>query len=165
MAFTQKLLQASISIQSSGATVNIPAGLRMSATIIAVGTPENGITGNMDLAIWGLPLSLMNQLTTFGPNFSAKSENSIELFAGDAVSGMHLVYHGLIDFGYVDAQNMPLVSFRLNAIPGGHVWSMKPVPPISLSGPQDVAGMLSRLASQMGMNFENNGVNVKLTNP
>jgi hypothetical protein len=161
LAFTQKLMQASISL---GGSANTFSGLRMSATIEAQGATENGLTGNMELAIWGMPLSLMNQLTTLGANYTAKMQEQVELSAGDS-DGMFLVFVGDIIRAYVDAQNMPLVAFRLYATSGGPTWSMKPVPPISLSGPQDVAQMLQRLAKQMGMTLENNGVNVKLRNP
>jgi hypothetical protein len=67
--------------------------------------------------------------------------------------------------GWVDAQQMPQVCYRLVAKPGGGYWAVKPVPPISKPGPQDVATMLQALAGQMGLQFENNGVKVKLTNP
>jgi hypothetical protein len=91
--------------------------------------------------------------------------NTIEVYAGDAQSGMSLVYSGLIFSAFVDAQNMPDVCFRVIGKPSGGVHAAKPVPPTSKSGPQDVVQLLTPLAKMMGLQIENNGVNVKITNP
>ena len=166
VAFTKKLINVSFSLGqgvfSGGGNSSQVTGLRVAADIEMNGAPS---TGTMHLAIWGLPLSLMNQLSTVGTQKTQQGKNEVQVYAGDAESGMSLVYSGLIFDAFVDAQNMPDVCFRLTGSPGGGFHAAKPVPPTSKSGPQDVAGMLSTLAQQMGLQFENNGVNVKITNP
>lgn len=138
-------------------------GLRVSAVITVVG---GATAGTMQLAIYGMPLSLMNQLSSMGYQYTQQNHNSISVLAGDKESGMSLVYTGLIYNAYVDAQSMPQVCFRITGSPGGGYHATKPIPPTSKSGPQDVATqLLAPLAKQMGLQFENNGVNTKLTNP
>jgi hypothetical protein len=86
--FTKKLLQASITMangvfsggqNSATITGQTATNLRMSATIVVSGSNN---PGNMELAIYGLPLSLMNQLSTVG-TYWQQNKNSITLSAGD----------------------------------------------------------------------------------
>ena len=166
MAFTHKLINVSFSLAAGaftgGGNSYTVTGLRVSAVIEMNGGSS---PGQMNLAIYGLPLSVMNQLSTVGTQRSAQGNNKVQVYAGDAESGMSLVYTGLIFDAYVDAQNMPEVCFRLRGAPTGGYYAAKQAPPTSLSGPQDVAGMMSKIAQQMGLQFENNGVSVKIKNP
>lgn len=181
MSFTQKLLSVSITLQqgvfgSGGNNVTIAAEnspeafadvnmlqniLRMSAHIDVVGGVSSG---NMELAIYGLPLTLMNQLSTIGTQINLMDKNTISVSAGDK-DALNLVFSGLIHEAYVDANNMPQVCFRISAVPGGQVNAVMPVKPISLSGSQDVGQIMGSLAKQMGLTLENNGVKVKIMNP
>ena len=166
MSFTEKLINVQLNLasgnfQGGGNTTSV-TGLRVSATIIVNG----GIaSGTAEIAIYGLPLETMNQMSTIGTQYNRQDQNKIALYAGDAEGGMNLVFNGIIHTAYVDAQSMPQVAFRISAVPSGVYWAVKPVPPISMKGPQDVATMMKSLASQMGLQFENSGVNVKLVNP
>jgi hypothetical protein len=182
MSFTQKLLQANISLsqgnfsgggnsisvtatESGAGTINgnaLATILRMSAHIEVIGGVSSG---QLELAIYGLPLETMNQMSNVGYQFNEYGKNTISLLAGDSASGMTLVYQGKIFDAYVDANNQPQVCFRLNALPSGVSDAVTPVPPISLQGSQDVAQMMGKLAQQMGLTLENNNVNVKLSNP
>jgi hypothetical protein len=143
----------------SGALATI---LRMSAHIDVNGGVSSGL---MDIAIYGLPLETMNQLSTVGTQTDFIDKNTISVSAGDSASSLTLVYSGLINDAYVDANNQPQVCFRIRAVPGGSYYAVQPVTPISLQGSQDVAQMLSKIAGQMELSFENNGVNVKMSNP
>lgn len=106
----------------------------------------------------------MNQLSTVGTQLNLIDKNQISVEAGDA-SGMTLVFSGLIHDAYVDANNMPQVCFRINAVPGGASDATKVVKPVSLKGSQDVAKIMGSLAKQMGLTLENNGVKVKIMDP
>jgi hypothetical protein len=172
MAFTQKVLQASFSLangsfagggNSATVTGESATNLRMSATIVVAGSSN---PGNMELAIYGLPLSLMNQLSTVGNQYWQMAKNSITLSAGEVGGQMSVVFQGQIFNAFVDAAAMPQVAFRLTCNPGGAGFNaMKPVAPISFQGPKKASDMLSQLAGQMGFSFENNGVKTMLTNP
>jgi len=166
MSFTEKKItvQFNLANGSFGDGKNntaIVTGLRCSANIDATG----GVSSNrMQLAVYGLPLSLMNQLSTVGTQYNSLYKNSITVEAGDDTTGMSLVFGGVIFSAFVDAQNMPDVAFRVQAAPGPFQ-AVKPVPALSIKGSADAAGMMGNLAKQMGLAFENNGVQVKLANP
>ena len=166
MTFTQKLLSVEFNLASGnfsgGGNAATLSGLRMSATIDVSGGVSSG---TMELAIYGLPLSLMNQLSTVGKNMWQLDKNSVALYAGEAGGQMSLAFSGLIHNAFVDAKSMPQVCFRISAVPGGAYFAVTPAAPISKPGSQDVAAMMGQLASQMGLTLENNGVNVKLMNP
>jgi hypothetical protein len=96
MAFSPKLINVSFSLASGnfnggGNTANI-SGLRVSCHIVANGGASQS---QLELAIYGLPLSVMNALTTFGTQYNQQTKNQITVQAGDA-SGMSLVFIGNI---------------------------------------------------------------------
>lgn len=165
MAFSQKLINVQFNLAngSFGSGKNNTAtitGARVSCHITNTGGASNS---NMEMAIFGLPLSMMNQLSTVGTQAYKMYKNSVTVEAGDA-SGMTLVFGGEIFSAFVDAQAMPQVCFRVMAAPGAFE-AIKPATPLSIRGSADVAGMMQGLASQMGYGFENAGVNLKLANP
>lgn len=166
MALVQRLITVSFNLAdgnfAGGSNTRTVSGLRVSATIDVSGGIESG---TLVAAIYGLPLDVMNQLSTVGTQLNKVDKNLINIQAGDSASGLNTVFQGLIHNAYADMQSMPQTCLRVQGSPGGAYWSVKPVPPISLSGSQDAGNMLKNLAGQMGMGFENNGVTVKLSNP
>ena len=166
MALVQRLINVSFHLAdgnfAGGGNSYTVTGLRVSATIDISGGIESG---TLVAAIYGLPLEVMNQLSTVGTQMTKIGRNLINIQAGDAAGGMNTVFQGLINNAYADMQSMPQACFRVQGSPGGSYWSVKPVPPVSLKGTQDTATMLQSIASQMGVGFENNGVKVKLSNP
>lgn len=136
------------------------SGLRTSADVIYAG----GLgAGTLDLAIYGMTLSHMNQLSTLGLVYTQIRRNSITLEAGDDQNGMATVFQGTILNAWPDMNGMPNVPFRVSA-QVQMVNAIKPSKTISIKGGADVATILSGLATQMGAKFENNGVSVKLQN-
>ncbi|HEY6030516.1 MAG TPA: hypothetical protein VIU44_08135 [Gaiellaceae bacterium] len=137
---------------------------RTTARIRTSGDPA---IGTCELQIWGMSQSYMNQLTTFAKAFMTPNYNyQVRIEAGDEVNGMNVVFFGTIQQAWADYDAMPNVPFHVLAFsappvtsdPSGQNWN-------SYEGPTDVPQMLSNLAGKMGMQFENAGVNVKLTNP
>ena len=137
------------------------SGLRVQA-VIAV--PGGKTMSTVEGAIYGAPLSVMNQLSTVGTQLNRIPNNKVTVMAGDAVSGMAVVYQGTLQNAFVDAQAMPSVALRFTGMEGLYE-SVMPVAPTSVEGAGDVATMMGGLAGQMGLQFETNGVNVKLNNP
>lgn len=165
MAYTRKRIDVSFSMANGkfdgGGNTYTATGLRVSANINNCGGYQQSY---MILSVYGLPLSVMNQLSTVGTQLNKIYNNSIVVMAGDDESGMKTVFAGSIYTALVDGNNMPQMCLRVIAHPGAY-HSVNPVPPISIRGSADVAGMMSNLAKQMGLSFENAGVNVKLSNP
>ena len=148
------------SFSQGGNTVTL-SGYRTSVRIQNSGTPTGSTA---EVSIYGLPLTLINQLSTLGMAFNLIPKNTLVISAGDPVSGLAVVFWGTIIQAYPDFSAMPDVAFHFecNSYTGGAVTN---VPPSSYTGPTDVATIMSSLASQMGYQFENSGVNVKLPAP
>ncbi|CAK7258662.1 MULTISPECIES: hypothetical protein [unclassified Shinella] len=165
MAFSQKRIEVTFTLATGsfegGGNSYSAAGLRTSCSGTVVGGQQ---INNFRMAIFGLPLDVMNQLSNVGPRFQQTLDNRVTVTAGDDVSGMHVVFEGNIYHAMVDATAMPQVAFLVEA-KTGYFHQVKPATPLSIRGSADVAGMMSQIAGQLGMSFENNGVTAKLANP
>lgn len=136
-------------------------GLRVSATISKTG----GVSlSSLNLRAYGLDLSTMNQLSTLGKPLIYGRKNIVSVTAGDDVTGMALIFSGIMQEAWVDAQGAPDVAFLVTAYTG-QLDSLRPLPPSSFPGSADAATIVSGLATQMGYGFENSGVTVQLANP
>jgi hypothetical protein len=165
MAFSQKLLSATFALAQgtfgdTGSNTFTASGVRTTCHIDAMGGAKNS---NMELAVYGLPLSVMNQLTTYGTNFNEQGKNGVSVSAGDA-SGLSLVFQGNIFFAWVDAQSQPQVALRVVAQPGAF-FNVANQAPISFRGATPAATIAEKIAGLLGATFENNGVTTVLTNP
>ena len=136
------------------------SGLRTMVDVIYAG---GNAMGTMELAIYGMTLSHMNALSTLGMIYTQKRRNSVTVSAGNETDGYATVFQGTITSAWPDMQGMPDVPFRVSAATG-LIDALAPVDPVSVKGSADAATLLSGLANKMGLRFENNGVNVKLSN-
>jgi hypothetical protein len=136
-------------------------GLRTSARIIKAGGPS---MGTAQLQIYGMTLDKMNQFSTLGLRPTTVRKNVITVEAGDVDAAQSAVFIGNITNAWFDGAAAPDTSFQVLAHVGGFD-AVNPNKPTSYKGTADVATILSGLATQMGKSFENNGVDVKLSNP
>ena len=163
MAFTQKLINIAFTLangqfEGGGNTANLE-GLRISARIDGSGGQS---MQNATAAIWGMPLTLMNQLSMIGNKFfNVSPQNTISIMAGDSPSNMQLAFKGIIKSAFADASSQPQVAFRVDAMPGAAA-DVMPGNSGGVSGGLDVAKKMNALATQAGWNFENFGVNITL---
>lgn len=111
--------------------------------------------------IYGMGLSLMNQLSKVGRQPMQFRNNILTVLAGDDVSGMAQIFQGNVVIAFPDMLSAPEVSFMVTAY-AGFLEQLKPAPINSYPGSVDAAVILSNLASQMNVKFENNGVSVIL---
>jgi hypothetical protein len=135
-------------------------GLRISAHIDGPGG-EDGMIASA--AIWGMPLSTMNQLSIVGRQVWQASKNKVSIMAGDATSGMRLVFIGDITSAYVDAQSQPDVCFRIEARPNGY-FNAANAAVTSIKGQSEAGQVFQQLAQKCGLGFQNYGVNAQLRN-
>jgi hypothetical protein len=143
-----------------GSAVQNLTGLRVRAHIVKVGGEA---FNTLDARIYGMTLSSMNALSTVG-NVISNGRNSVTMTAGDDVSGMSQVFAGYINNAYADMNAMPDVAFQI--LGSGELKSaMTTVPPTTFKGAKSAADVISGLAGQAGLKFENNGVNTILSNP
>lgn len=136
------------------------SGLRATVDVIYAG---GNAMGTLDAAVYGMSLSHMNALSTLGMIYTQKRRNSVTVLAGNKVDGMGTVFQGQIINAWPDMNGMPDVPFRVSA-GTGLLDALAPSQTISVRGGADVATLLSGLAVQMGLRFENNGVSVKMPN-
>ena len=164
MAFTPRVIETTFQLgQGSfpdGSTSTTVQGLRTSARISKAGALD--MTAH--LRIYGMPLSLMNSLSTMGQQVSLLPRNSVTIEAGDALSGVGVVFIGTVMMAFIDFQGIPEVALDVTAQQTG-IGSVQQAKPQSYSGSTDVAGIMQGLASTMGLTFENNDVNVKIPAP
>ncbi len=144
----------------SGSNQVTLSGLRMSAHIVKAGGAS---MGELQLRIYGMPLSDMNRLSTLGTLPGAQPKNVISLMAGDDANGMSIVFIGTITRAWADFNGAPDVYFQVQAFTGVYE-AINPVSPGSYIGSVDAATIMSNLAGQMGLTFENHGVSVILSN-
>lgn len=137
------------------------SGHRVSASVNIAGGAG---LGNAQVRIYGLTLSLMNQLSTVGKLPTMFRKNTVTVMAGDEVNGMAQIFQGTIIAAWADMMAAPDVAFNITA-GAGLIEALLPIPASSYPGSADAAVILSNLAAQMGVAFENNGVSVILPKP
>lgn len=134
------------------------SGYRVSAHMTNYTSEAQGV---LQLRIFGMSLSMINQLTTIGPIMPERRKNQITVTAGDEGGAMATVYQGSIDSAYGDFKGAPEVVFNVTALAAAYE-SVKAVPAQSHPGGVDAAVIMADLAKTMGFVFENNGVSVIL---
>lgn len=139
------------------------SGLRVEAELDGVGMSSVGLGATQAIVrIYGMTLDHINKLTYAGLQYADRND-LMAIQAGDAASGMHLVFNGHIISAFPDFSQMPDVGFVVSALTSFGV-NMKTVPATSFPGAVNASDIFSKLASNAGFAFENNGVIAKLTN-
>lgn len=145
---------------SEGGNEVLLSGLRVSCSIIKAG---GNSMGTAEFKVYGMTLSLMNQLSTLGMKIQLQPRDLVSIEAGTE-GQMSTVFIGSVYSAYADLQAAPDVSLVVLAHTGG--WeSVTSADPLSFQGSTDVGQIMSGLATKMGLAFENSGVNVKLSSP
>ncbi|MBR8479456.1 baseplate hub protein [Burkholderia cenocepacia] len=167
MSFTRKRIDLTITLGEGefgddGSNTVTLTGLRVQSLITV---PGGDAMAAAQIRAFGIPLAMINQLTTVGPiNTAIRAQNAVQLAAGDDENGMHVVYSGTIGEAWGDFQGTPDVPLNIIGY-AGLIQAVKPVGALSYVGTVDVATVMEELAKTMGLTFENNGVQVQLSNP
>lgn len=164
MALIQRLITVTFTLAQgtfaeSGQNQVTLEGLRVSAKVVKAGGRSLS-TANVN--IYGMTLSIMNQLSTLGLRVSQLPRNIITVQAGDAVNGMATVFIGTIYNAFADFAGAPDVAFRVEAHTLGFE-ALSVNPSSSFPGRVPVTTIMSSIATAMGIAFENNGVTAVLT--
>lgn len=137
------------------------SGHRASAVITKNGIPA---MNSATIRIYGMTLSMMNQLSRIGTVPTAIRDNIVTIKAGSGGQDMALAFAGGIKEAWTDFVGAPDVAFNITAFTG-LLGQMKKSLPSSYTGSTDVATIMGDLAKKMGYTLENNNVQVKLSNP
>lgn len=145
--------------QAGSDTITI-SGTRTSVRIQNNGTP---VGSTADVQIWGLSPDVMNKLYVLGMVFNLVPRNKIIISAGDEQSGLSPVFGGFVTQAYADFTGAPEVPLQMSCQAGLYD-QVIPTQASSFNGPANVADIMAGFAKIMGLGFQNNGVDVTLTN-
>ena len=140
--------------------VNV-SGLRVHAHIVQAGADT---MGELQLTVFGLVPSIMNELTTLTRQDMVVRQNTVIVSAGDDAGGLSTVFEGTIAEGWADLNAAPDTRLQVVAYAGMYQ-KVKPVAPSSYPNNADAAVVMQNIAATMGLGFENNGVSVQLAKP
>lgn len=167
-SFNQKKLRVTLllnekapAFDKEGNNTLIFEDLRVSAQIQS---GNGSVSPFAKIQIFNLSIQAINQLTKIKWNTSSEGNfNFVKLET--CVEGQYgVVYQGVINFAYPDFGSAPDVVFNIDtSVAMNH--QINPVVPTSYQGEVDIAQAISTLCQQMGMQFENNGVTAKVSNP
>lgn len=145
----------------TGATNSTLSGFRTTVRIENSGAPAGS---KANVSIYGMTLDMMNQLSTLGMVYSLVPRNEIAISVGDAENGLSLVFGGIIIQAWGDFNASPDVPFHFECQTGA-ADAVIPTAASSYTGATDVGTIMASLAKKMNLGFENNGVEIKLSNP
>lgn len=117
--------------------------------------------GSLRARIYGVSQKNMNSIATFNWKIGLYLPNTIEIYAIDG-EVESLVFGGNMINAWADYDSLPDVYLSIQAR-SGYVQAITPIVPTSFKGSIDVASVMAQLATTAGLSFENNGVNIQLT--
>lgn len=164
-SFTKKMIDVRLTLANKAFTNQNDAntlelkGLRVIAEIKKAGMLSQGSKAR--IKIYGMKQDDMNALSILVWESMQVQKNKIEVFAGDE-NGMSQVVSGDITNAWADYAAAPEVCLVIDSIPVFYE-RIKDAQPASYPNGFDVAVAMKDIADKMGINFENNGVNIKLS--
>ena len=165
-SYTKKQLTVTISLGkgtfgNTGASIVTLSNLRIKATVTKSASPA---FDSAEIRIYGVQPSIMNAVSTLGIFFvGARLGNLVTLSASEGGTAPSVVFHGYLNRCWQDFSEAPETALQIISFVG-YEGAIRPVPPTSYPGTADVAQIMSGLALTMGMKFENNGVQAKVSN-
>jgi len=134
-------------------------GFRASVVIDKAGGVQ---MGTLRAKVHGVKQQDMNSITTLQWKPGTLIPNTVEVFAIDGTATPTRVFAGNIVNAWADYQGMPDVFLHIQA-QSAYFDQLKSIEPKSFGGTVDVATVMKQIADGMGLKFESNGVDVKLT--
>jgi hypothetical protein len=92
-----------------------------------------------------------------------RANNTVLVKAGDKTNGMSVVFFGYTTSTWKNLDGAPETFLNITAYSSA-LGAVVPSPPSSFPGTADVGQIMSGLAKLLGTSFENDGVNVKVSN-
>jgi hypothetical protein len=131
-------------------------GLRMACMISHAGGRQQG---ELDLRVFGMTQSMMNELTFAGPFLQVPDGGgtAITVQAGTDETGLTTVYQGTVSYAMGEYGSAPNVPFHVTATTALDL-ALIAVPPVSYPGGARADIVMGDLARAASMPFENNGV-------
>jgi len=166
-SWTKKSLTITLSLGkgtfgTTGANTVKLENLRMIVSVEKKGFPS---LDRAEARVYGLTPDVMNSVSTLGiPLTMWRPGNAMLIEAGDEGGAMYTVYNGYLHQAFQDFSEVPETSMIFVGW-GGQAQAITPTNAVSYSGATDAATVAKAIADSAGWTFENNGVNVQLSNP
>lgn len=158
LRFTFKLATGTFTEEGSPDTLEFE-GFRASAEIDAPGGYERS---TCRLRLYGLDRLVMERLTVINYQNLDFMRNSVLVEATDDDGAFTSIFFGEIYIAQPDYAGVPDVAFVVEA-QAGFVGALAPAQANSYPGPQRVSAIMSRLAKELGVTLEDNGVTSTVT--
>lgn len=114
------------------------------------------------LRIFGIDQATMDRLTVINYQNLDFFRNTVQIEASDEDGQLTSIFLGEIYIAQPDYTGAPDVAFIAEAR-SGLIGSLKPTPAVSFPGAQKVSSIMSRLAAELGVALEDNGVTTTVT--
>ncbi|WP_406020599.1 baseplate hub protein, partial [Succinivibrio sp.] len=128
--------------------------LAMSVRVEKTGAPD---FGKASAVIYGLPLDVMEQLSTLCMHPLYVRRNYINIYAGDEYNGYNQIYAGTITKASVDFNSAPDIKFNIES-QIGFFGAVTAQGANVISGSQSASTFIEQQAKKIGFTFKNEGV-------
>jgi hypothetical protein len=165
-SFTSKAIELRLTLGTGtfGAqkgNTKLVRGLRVDCQIEKNGHPSKN---RAMLKVYGMLKDDMDTLNATPYGTLKVRKDLIQVSAGTANLPLDVVFEGEMTERWAVYKSPPNLYFHIVALAGFYP-AITPATPKSYTGSTDVRSIMGGLASQMGYTFEDNGVNVKLSDP
>lgn len=150
MSYAQRAI--SVIFAKAGKTPIRFDGLQCSAVVNMAGGTQ--ASAAMELRVWGMTLSQMNELSSAGAQMVAVSNDTVTLLAGDVNGNQFNVFEGTMFRAFMDFSAIPDVAFVVSAVAGLYQKSV-PIAPRTYAGAQFAENIIESLAQSIGFSFVN----------
>lgn len=167
MSFDKRRIDVTITLGEGqfGEQVGDTVTLRGHRVEFECGYVGGAVQGQAQINIYGLPLEMINRLTTIGPVANeVMGQNKVRVDAGNEGEALSMVFSGSIWRAYGQFEQAPDVPLVITAY-SAMVAALKPVGASSYQGSVSVSDIMADFAKEMGFSFEDNGVDARLSNP
>lgn len=164
----KKITKVTVTLQDGTETFTAEGDNRISSTGLAISTiityGNGAVTPTAQVTIYGLPIETMNKLFRVQWNTMKAILNTIKIEVGEQGSKLAEVYNGNITFATVNMDGAPNVSLVITS-QMAIVDKMKFSEPFTIPKGESaqVSDVIRYLASEMGYEFENFGVDHTIT--
>lgn len=168
-SFNKKQLKFVITLQTGkfGSSNNNQITLEGFRASVSIDKAGGMMMGTLRANIYGVEQKDMNSITTLQFKTGLTIINTVQVYAiVDTPSGgtsETLVFAGNIINAWGDYLSMPDVFLKIEA-QSVYLAGLQTATPLSIKGSIDVAVVMQRIATAMGLGFENNNVSFTLTN-
>ncbi len=135
--------------------------IAIEANVSIFGLPDKT---RANIKLYGLSLSLMEELSALNIEQNYIANHRVTLYAGDSLDNMQIVFIGELTKAFANFNEIPDVCFEIEAMTGYYPSLLASIP-LSYKGEIEASIILAALASSIGYSFENKAFSSSIRNP